>query len=159
MLGNLYLLAPLHAAACTSRIALGPRAGQKVLIWKDPVLRLAKQEAPQPQGCVSAQGFSLHADTRCGTHQRQKLERLCWYITRSTKSPGPPRRILATSLISPPDSGSVPGADRSPLPIAPAHTHKGAPDWPDPRNMGRADPTHRMNARMSDSNVRKLNSQ
>ncbi len=32
--------------------------------WKDPALRLAKPEAPQPQGCVSAQGFSLHADTR-----------------------------------------------------------------------------------------------
>lgn len=28
-------LAPLHAAACTYRIALGPRAGQKVLTWKD----------------------------------------------------------------------------------------------------------------------------
>ena len=75
-------LAPLHAAACTYRIALGPRAGQKVLTWKDPALRLASQEAPQSQGCVSAQGFSLHADTRCGPQQRQQLERLCRYITR-----------------------------------------------------------------------------
>jgi hypothetical protein len=38
--------APLHAAACTYRIALGPRAGQKVLTWKDPALRLASPEAP-----------------------------------------------------------------------------------------------------------------
>jgi len=75
-------LAALHAAACTSRIALGPRAGQKVLTWKDPALRLASQKASQPQGCVSAQGFSLHADTWCGPHQRQKLERLCRDITR-----------------------------------------------------------------------------
>ncbi len=75
-------LAPLHAAACTSRIALGPRAGQKVLTWKDPSLRLARPEVPQPQGCVSAQGFSLHADTGCGPHQRHTLERLCRYITR-----------------------------------------------------------------------------
>jgi hypothetical protein len=75
-------LAPLHAAACTYRIALGPRAGQKVLTWKDPTLRLASPEAPHPQGCVSDQGFSLHADTRCGPQQRQKLERLCRYITR-----------------------------------------------------------------------------
>ena len=75
-------LAPLHAAACTYRIALGPRAGQKVLTWKDPALRLASQQAPQPQGCVSAQGFSLHAETWCGPQERQKLERLCRYITR-----------------------------------------------------------------------------
>ncbi len=58
-------LAPLHAAACTYCLAFGPRAGQKVLTWKDPSLRLASQKAPQSQGCVSAQGFSLHADTRC----------------------------------------------------------------------------------------------
>ena len=75
-------LSPLHAAACTYRIALGPRAGQKVLTWTDPLLRLASPEVPHSQGCVSAQGFSLHADTRCGPHQRQKLERLCRYITR-----------------------------------------------------------------------------
>ena len=59
-------LAPLHAAACTYRIALGPRAGHKVLTWKDPSVRLANPEVPQSQGCVSAQGFSLHADTWCG---------------------------------------------------------------------------------------------
>jgi len=75
-------LAPLHAAACTYRIALGPRRGQKVLTWKDPALRLASHETPQAPGCVSAQGFSLHADTWCGANQRQKLERLCRYITR-----------------------------------------------------------------------------
>jgi len=75
-------LAPLQAAACTYRIALGPRAGQKVLTWKDPAVRLASQETPNPKGCVSAQGFSLHAETWCGPQQRQKLERLCRYITR-----------------------------------------------------------------------------
>ena len=52
------------------------------LTWKDPVWRLASQQAPQLQGCVSDQGFSLHADTQCGPQQRQKLERLCRYITR-----------------------------------------------------------------------------
>ena len=74
-------LSPLHAAACTYRIALGPRAGQKVLTWQDPALRLASPEA-HAQSCVRAQGFSLHADTYCGPQQRQKLERLCRYITR-----------------------------------------------------------------------------
>ncbi len=75
-------LAPLQAAACTYRIALGPRAGQKVLTWKDPSLRLASQEAPQSKGGVSAQGFSLHADTWCGPQPRQQLEQLCRDITR-----------------------------------------------------------------------------
>ena len=79
-------LAPLHAAACTYRIGLGPRAGQKVLTWKDPALHLASQEAAQPKGCVRAQGFSLHADRRCNPHQRHTLERLRSYITRPALS-------------------------------------------------------------------------
>ncbi len=36
-------LAPLQAAASTYRIALGPRAGQKVLTWKDPALALSRK--------------------------------------------------------------------------------------------------------------------
>ena len=32
--------------------------------------------------CVSHQGFSLHANTYCAPTDRQKLERLCRYITR-----------------------------------------------------------------------------
>ena len=51
-------LAPLQAAACTYRIALGPRAGQKVLTWKDPSLRLASPEAPQSPGCVSPKALA-----------------------------------------------------------------------------------------------------
>jgi hypothetical protein len=92
-------LAPLHAAACTSRMALGPRAGQKVLTWKDPALRLASQEAPQSQGCVRAQGFSLHADTRCGPQQRQQLERLCRYITRPALGHKRLRRTSAGEVV------------------------------------------------------------
>jgi len=75
-------LAALQAAACTYRIALGPRAGQKVLTWKDPALALSSQKAHDlPKGCVSAQGFSLHAGVHSGPHQRWTLERLCRYIT------------------------------------------------------------------------------
>jgi hypothetical protein len=72
-------LAPLQAAACTYRIAFGPRAGQKVLTL---------QTAPNPvapstqQRCVNAQGFSLHAEVRLAINQRHKLEHLCRYITR-----------------------------------------------------------------------------
>jgi hypothetical protein len=62
-------LAPLQAAACTYRIALGPRAGQKVLSLQT----VTSQEARPPQQCcVSAQGFSLHAEVCCATHQRKK---------------------------------------------------------------------------------------
>jgi hypothetical protein len=71
-------LAPLHAAASTYRIALGPRAGQKVLTWKDPALALPSQKVQHPPpGCVSAHGFSLHANVHCGPHQLSTLERLC----------------------------------------------------------------------------------
>ena len=76
-------LAPLHAAACTYRIALGPRAGQKVLTWKDPAFDISSTEASDPpRGGVNRQGFSLHAGVSCGPHQRSTLERLCRYITR-----------------------------------------------------------------------------
>jgi hypothetical protein len=54
-------LGPLQAAACTYRIALGPRAGQKVLTLQT----VPSQEAPPTeQHCVNAQGFSLHAEVR-----------------------------------------------------------------------------------------------
>ena len=94
-----HALAPLHAAACTYRIALGPRAGQKVLTWKDPSLRLASPEVPQSQGCVSALGFSLHADTQCGLQQRQQLERLCRYITRPALGHKRLRRTPAGAVV------------------------------------------------------------
>jgi Putative transposase len=72
-------LAPLQAAACTYRIALGPRAGQKVLSLQT----VPSQEVPPTeQRCVGAQGFSLHAEVCCAAHQRKKLEHLCRYITR-----------------------------------------------------------------------------
>jgi len=92
-------LAPLQAAACTYRIALGPRAGQKVLTWQDPAVRLASHETPQPQGCVNAQGFSLHANTFCASHQRQKLEQLCRYITRPALSHKRLRRTPAGEVV------------------------------------------------------------
>ena len=55
-------LGPLRAAACTYRIALGPRAGQKVLS-----LQTLPTEPPlTPVGCVNAQGFSLHGAPHSG---------------------------------------------------------------------------------------------
>jgi len=67
-------LAPLQSAACTYRIALGPRAGQKVLTMKT-VPNPKIQESLQPSKCcVYAEGFSLHAEVRCAMNQRNKLE-------------------------------------------------------------------------------------
>ena len=72
-------LLPLQAASCTYRIALGPRAGQKVLSLQS----LPSPDKPSTPGlCANAHGFSLHAAVRWGADQRQELEHLCRYITR-----------------------------------------------------------------------------
>ena len=74
-----HALTPLQAASCTYRIALGPRAGQKVLSLQT----LPSRAAPSSQAlCANAHGFSLHAGVRCGADQRKALEHLCRYITR-----------------------------------------------------------------------------
>ncbi len=72
-------LGPLQAAACTYRLALGPRAGQQVLRLQTVPSQPAQ---PSPQRCVNEQGFSLHAEVRCAINQRHKLKHLCRYITR-----------------------------------------------------------------------------
>ena len=80
-----HALTPLQAASCTYRIALGPRAGQKVLSLQS----VPSRSAPSSKAlCANAHGFSrtgdksLHAAVRCGADQRQALEQLCRYITR-----------------------------------------------------------------------------
>jgi hypothetical protein len=74
-------LALLQSVACTYRISLGPRTGQKVL-----TLRTAPAQSALPQSvdacCANAHGFSLHVGVRCAMNQRSKLERLSRYITR-----------------------------------------------------------------------------
>jgi hypothetical protein len=72
-------LVPLQAAACTYRIALGPRAGQKVLSFQTVPTQAVQ---PTPQRCVNEHSFSLHAEVGCTADQRKKLEHLCRYITR-----------------------------------------------------------------------------
>ena len=72
-------LRALQAASCTYRIALGPRAGQKVLSLQ----RLPSAvTASIPELRVNAHGFSLHAAVRWRADQRKELEQLCRYITR-----------------------------------------------------------------------------
>jgi hypothetical protein len=67
-LGPETALGPLQQAACTYRIALGPRAGQKVLSLQTVSTR---EPPPTPVRCVNAQGFSLHAQVCCAAHQRK----------------------------------------------------------------------------------------
>ena len=70
---------PLQAASCTYRIALGPRAGQKVLSLQS----LPSPDKPStPDLCAKLHGFTLHAAVRWGADQRKELEHLCRYITR-----------------------------------------------------------------------------
>jgi hypothetical protein len=72
-------LRPLQAAACTYRIALGPRAGQKVLTLQGA--RPRDGDFKQTL-CADNNGFSLHAAVCCAADERQALEQLCRYITR-----------------------------------------------------------------------------
>ncbi len=72
-------LRPLQAAACTYRIAFGPRAGQKLLTVQGAMPR---DPGFERELCAQMQGFSLHAAVRCESDDRQGLERLCRYITR-----------------------------------------------------------------------------
>jgi hypothetical protein len=73
------VMAPLQAASSTYRIALGPRAGRKVLSLQ----HAPRRAAPPTQAlCANAHGFSLHAGVRCDADQRSELEQLCRYVTR-----------------------------------------------------------------------------
>src|SRR5262245_51984133 len=64
---------------CTYRIALGPRAGQKVLSLQSLPSRARQSDSDLR---VNAHGFSLHAAVRWRADQRKELEQLCRYITR-----------------------------------------------------------------------------
>jgi hypothetical protein len=74
------LLAQLQAASCTYRIALGPRAGRKVLSLR----HAAHREPPMTQLlCANAYGFSLYAGVRCVAEQLSELEHLCRYVRQT----------------------------------------------------------------------------
>ena len=73
------VLTPLQAASRTYRIAMGPRAGRKVLSLQCAPRRTAPITQ---QLCANAHGFSLHAGVRCDADQRSELEQLCRYVTR-----------------------------------------------------------------------------
>jgi hypothetical protein len=65
----------------TYRIAVGPRAGQKLFTLQTLPARLPAL-LEDPNGAARAGGFSLHAGVDIAPHQREKLERLCRYVSR-----------------------------------------------------------------------------
>ena len=65
----------------TYRIAVGPRAGQKLFTLQMVAPRLQGLEA-EPNGAARAGGFSLHAGVDIAPNEREKLERLCRYVSR-----------------------------------------------------------------------------
>ena len=73
------VLRPLQAAACTYRVAFGPRVGQKVLTLQSAMPRETNFKQTL---CADIDGFSLHAAVRCAADDRHALEQLCRYITR-----------------------------------------------------------------------------
>jgi hypothetical protein len=78
---------PLDDLIChsnTYRIAVGPRAGQKLFTLQTLTASAMPQAEQQGdhRGAAQAGGFSLHADIDIEPGQRQKLERLCRYVSR-----------------------------------------------------------------------------
>lgn len=69
----------LVGASIHYRIAIGPNAGKKALTLRT----VPAQPEPFASTLLAKQpGFSLHAATCCEASQRDKLEKLCRYITR-----------------------------------------------------------------------------
>ena len=85
-------LLPLQAASCTYRIALGPRAGQKVLSLQSVA---SPDKSSTPDLCAKLHGFSLHAAVRWGADQRKELE-LTGCSQRRAASSTPPLTIGLT---------------------------------------------------------------
>ena len=84
----------------TYRIALGPHQGRKAFTlqtpstasWRGPPAFHSGRQCPSPFGQPAALQIgipaesSLHAGVACEAHEREKLERLCCYITRPAVS-------------------------------------------------------------------------
>jgi hypothetical protein len=70
----------LNAASIRYRITVGQGAGGRSLTLKNPAL--ARTDSTPKPFTAHQNGFSLHSAVACQAHQRDRLERLCRYITR-----------------------------------------------------------------------------
>jgi cell division septation protein DedD len=75
------LLAELASASVRSRIAMGPRAGGRVLRI-GACLELEAEPVIAGRRCASQSGVSIHANVALPARARQKIERLCRYAAR-----------------------------------------------------------------------------
>jgi ribosomal protein S27E len=90
----------------TYRIAVGARAGQKLFTLQTvPAREPEAEQQGDGRGAANAAGFSLHAGLDIQPHQREKLERLCRYVSR------PPIAVERLALTS---SGQVRYALKTP---------------------------------------------
>ncbi|MFT5451770.1 MAG: hypothetical protein ACI9N9_001256 [Enterobacterales bacterium] len=74
----------LHGHAITYRIALGAQQGRKVFTLQ--AIPASNAESSFSTRVANLAGFSLHAGVANESYQRDKLERLCRYISRSAVS-------------------------------------------------------------------------
>jgi ribosomal protein S27E len=74
----------LLGSSITYRIAIGPQAGRKVFALQ--TLPVCEPEDPFGDRVGKVAGFSLHAGVAARADERQKLERLCRYISRPAVS-------------------------------------------------------------------------
>jgi hypothetical protein len=73
-------LAGITGASVQGRVALGPRAGARVLqVGRDPDAPWVTSRGPRQ---AHLEGFDLHANLAVGADDREGLERLCRYILR-----------------------------------------------------------------------------
>ena len=68
------------AASIRYRIAIGPHSGRRTLTLHDPAF--IRSDTPAKVSTADRDGFSLNAAVACQPWQRDRLERLCRYVTR-----------------------------------------------------------------------------
>jgi hypothetical protein len=86
------VLTQLHGHSVTYRIATGPQQGCKVFTLQ--TLPEREDQSTTSSRVANHAGFSLHAGGIAEVHQRDKLERLCRYVSRAAVSE---KRLALTS--------------------------------------------------------------
>jgi hypothetical protein len=79
-------MAALHGHSITYRIAMGPQQGRKVMTLQT---QPSKSQNSGLERVAKEAGFSLHTGVSVEAHQRDKLEKLCRYISRPAVSERP----------------------------------------------------------------------
>jgi len=107
------LLASLDAASVTSRVATGPRTGQRVLRIGD---RVDADDLPVLQGerCASVGGGSVHANVAVPARDRRLVEKLAALVP-------PPRFFPLPWVHSPVPVATMPRIAPTGMPLPPTH--------------------------------------